>query len=168
MQKITIIHSSQIRYANLYVLVWYPLDDVQVPPWWLVVMPRAWSAIVDLWFAPDWEAKHLERRERRLKMEGPPHHQGPLNMSPPAPQTQWGMPRGPWGMPRGPSTGHACRRQLSRLRGGCRVARPLGLGCHNSHRGLGWGRGHNISHRSEFLDLATFICISTAKLACAM
>jgi hypothetical protein len=61
-----------------------------------------------------------------------------------------------------------CRRQLSRLRRGCRVARPLGLGCHSSHRGLGGGRGHSISHRSEFLDLATFICISTAKLACAM
>jgi hypothetical protein len=74
-----------------------------------------------------------------------------------------------------------CHRQLSRLRGGCRVARrrwlalsprltgrPLGLGCHNSHRGLGGGRGHSIIHRSEFLDLATFICIPTAKLACAM
>jgi hypothetical protein len=75
-----------------------------------------------------------------------------------------------------------CRRQLSRLRGGYRVARrrwlalsprlthrpSLGLGCHSSHRGLGGGRGHNISHRSEILDLATFICISTAKLACAM
>jgi hypothetical protein len=75
-----------------------------------------------------------------------------------------------------------CRRQLSRLRGGCRVAhrrwlalsprltdRPsLGRGCHNSHRGLGGGRGHSSSHRSEFLDLATFICISTTKLACVM
>jgi hypothetical protein len=80
MQKITIIHSSQIKYANLDVLVWYPLDDVQVPPWWLVEMPRAWSAIVALWFAPDWEAKHLERRERRLKMPGPPQHQDPLNI----------------------------------------------------------------------------------------
>jgi hypothetical protein len=75
-----------------------------------------------------------------------------------------------------------CRRQLSRLRGGCRVARrlwlalspclmdrpSLGRGCHSSHRGLGGGRGHNSSHRSEFLDLATIICILTAKLACAM
>jgi hypothetical protein len=75
-----------------------------------------------------------------------------------------------------------CRRQLSRLRGGCRMARrrwlalsprltdcpSLSLGCHRSHRGLGGGRGHSISHRSEFLDLAIFICISTAKLACAM
>jgi hypothetical protein len=34
--------------------------------------------------------------------DGPTGH----DMSPPAPQTQWGMSRGPWGMPRGPSTGH--------------------------------------------------------------
>jgi hypothetical protein len=53
---------------------------MQVPLWWLVEMPRAWSAIVALWFAPDWEAKHLEHRERLLKMAGPPHHQGPLNI----------------------------------------------------------------------------------------
>jgi hypothetical protein len=102
-------------------------------------------------------------------------------MSPPAPQTQWGMSRGPWGMPRGPSIGHdmsppAQQTPWGMPRGPSTMAgaqprltgRPLGLGCHNSHRGLGGGRGHSISHRSEFLDLATFICISTAKLACAM
>jgi hypothetical protein len=48
MQIITIIHSSQIKYVQLDVLVWYALDDVQVPPWRLVEMPRAWSAIVAL------------------------------------------------------------------------------------------------------------------------
>jgi hypothetical protein len=35
---------------------------------------------VNKWFEPDWEAKHLERRERRLKMAGPAHHQGPINL----------------------------------------------------------------------------------------
>jgi hypothetical protein len=29
---------------------------------------------------PDWEAKHLERRHQRLKMAGPAHHQGPINL----------------------------------------------------------------------------------------
>jgi hypothetical protein len=29
---------------------------------------------VNKWFEPDWEAKHLERRERRLKMAGLAHH----------------------------------------------------------------------------------------------
>jgi hypothetical protein len=74
MQIITIIHSSQIKYVQLDVLVWYGLDDVQVPPWRLVEMPRAWIAIVALLFAADWEAKYLECRERRLKMPRPPHH----------------------------------------------------------------------------------------------
>jgi hypothetical protein len=36
MHIITIIHSSQIKYVQLDVLVWYALDDVQVPPWRLV------------------------------------------------------------------------------------------------------------------------------------
>jgi hypothetical protein len=35
---------------------------------------------VNKWFELDWEAKHLERRERRLKMAGPAHHQGPINL----------------------------------------------------------------------------------------
>jgi hypothetical protein len=35
---------------------------------------------VNKWFEPDWEAKHLERRERRLKMAGLAHHQGPINL----------------------------------------------------------------------------------------
>jgi hypothetical protein len=78
------------------------------------------------------------------------------------------MPRGPWGMPRGLSTGHDMAPPAQQTPWGFRVARPLGLGCHSSNRGLGGGRGHSISHCSEFLDLATFICISTAKLACAM
>jgi hypothetical protein len=35
---------------------------------------------VNKWFVPDWEEKHLERQERRLKMADPAHHQGPINL----------------------------------------------------------------------------------------
>jgi hypothetical protein len=35
---------------------------------------------VDKWFQSDWEAKHLERRQRHLKMASPAHHQGPINL----------------------------------------------------------------------------------------
>jgi hypothetical protein len=35
---------------------------------------------VNKWFEPDWEAKHLEHRQRRLKMAGPAHHQGSINL----------------------------------------------------------------------------------------
>jgi hypothetical protein len=33
-----------------------------------------------MWFEPDWEAKHLERWQRCLKMADPAHHQGPINL----------------------------------------------------------------------------------------
>jgi hypothetical protein len=35
---------------------------------------------VNKWFEPDWEAKHLECRKRRLKMAGLAHHHGPINL----------------------------------------------------------------------------------------
>jgi hypothetical protein len=67
-------------FAQFDVFVQYALDDLQVPPWWCADWPHVWRAIVNKWFELDWEAKHLERRERRLKMAGPAHHQGPINL----------------------------------------------------------------------------------------
>jgi hypothetical protein len=78
--KYASIHFSYITFAQFDVFVRYALDDLQVPPWWCADWPHVWRAIVNKWFEPDWEAKHLERREWRLKMAGLAHHQGPINL----------------------------------------------------------------------------------------
>jgi hypothetical protein len=39
---------------------------------------ECWEAIVDRWLSEGWESQHDVRRDCRLQMVGPPHHQGNL------------------------------------------------------------------------------------------
>ncbi|RLN30578.1 uncharacterized protein C2845_PM05G20530 [Panicum miliaceum] len=69
------------------------LDDVQVPPWWLVGDTQCLEMMVDKWCVEDWEEIHNSCRQRRLMMPGAPHHQGNLHLSQYA--ARWSAAHGP-------------------------------------------------------------------------
>ena len=54
--------------------------DLQVPPNWCNNHVEAWEKMVDKWVSPEWLEKHQIARDKRLKMKGPAHHQGSLNL----------------------------------------------------------------------------------------
>ena len=47
-------------------------------PDWCKSDLECWEAIVDRWLSEDWADQHEVRRDCRLQMVGPPHHQGNL------------------------------------------------------------------------------------------
>ncbi|CAO2189346.1 unnamed protein product, partial [Urochloa humidicola] len=52
-----------------------------VPPWWIAGDIPSWTLIVDKWCSEGWVEMHESCRARRLKMSGPPHHQGNRNLN---------------------------------------------------------------------------------------
>lgn len=49
---------------------------VLVPPNWCAGKGACWEMMVDMWLSEEWIQRHNLCRERRLLMQGAPHHQG--------------------------------------------------------------------------------------------
>ncbi|GJN28718.1 hypothetical protein PR202_gb16875 [Eleusine coracana subsp. coracana] len=54
---------------------------LQVPAWWLAQNLQCSERMVAKWVDPQWEEQRNACRERRLMMQGTPHHQGSLTLS---------------------------------------------------------------------------------------